>query len=1288
MADRDLSWLEPIGSPGVPRVPSPVQGGLTSYRSLNQPILGGQQPFTSYDDTEPWYMNALAGAWRGLTRMFEPFQAPQDMLFSWAASVADPAGGSFTERFLGDQSVWEVLSAYAPYGEAPRRPVSGEELLATFGVKDAQALKWGGLGMDLLADPLLLGAWMKGVSALARVTGAADTANSLHRMGTFADKWTSLSGPYSALPKNMREAFETRMFEAAQNVFNRPLPISFGNPGFGTEASRTIGDAVLGNRTALRLQMMTSPFDAVGRTQADDVYRLSRTTGRLGEQVQEAAARGASEALEAVGGSLMNNQERQGFLKQFFKIMGAQTDAVKAMDGTPTVMRQFIIKGTYDMLDTHGLAAFDRTGQKLEGAFGITLGPSGRAQTRAMTGVQSGMASFSQRVRNMARKHGMDPDEAWGMAQEFVDKIATTEMMLGYHNSGYGFISDRIRTRAIDHYEALGMTPAAARRAADDTWQDMMTMASQGGDALRTPLASVAQPGGALPPAAVVSDLLDGLQEFSALNVNDFMRGLYQGHMRRAYGLMQDPGTFKNYVESVSKGRVFMSHVLDDTFQNIPSGFQQEFGLIKGLIDDLGSGGMNARQGTLLSRETILNHLIDKGVTPARAQETLIELIAQQNPVLARPGGPLDRLKQFARDKRHELSSPPNQGVLGRNFFEARDVGLTTEDLELLGEFANPLVSLSQTASKARRAVPMTTFMRETYEGALESGYVQRQANRGNLYVDPVSNIEFSFIPDDAVGVWGAYAGKHIHPALKKELLAAMRDRGGRQGMFERVRSIVTGGYLASPNVMMANFSGGFTQAAGLGIGPLELIPGLARTFKQLLKHGETGEMFDSLERMSKYFDPETSSMMGRAFVRGLKNIEISEAGLTEKGLRGFMNTILEISESQLKAPGMGRFRNQFLGLDGFQFVEQWFKTAAFDVEFTRLRQMGRNIDEAEKLAAETARLIVFDYQEIPDLLKWVRNTGLLMFPGFNYFLLPRQANAFFNRPGVLGMQDRMAGSITDFFMDDDAEKYAVYGGMDDWMRDDGGAIINKWKHEDGTMRYMAIPMNQLVPIKNLAGNAWGESLMAGGVYKPFIELLTAAIQGDGEAIWGQRYGQRVFDPGASTGRKVGQAVDFLFSSLAPGWVRKAGLQEFLPGGYFGEMASGEQPLGAPQGLLPNIIASAFNLGQMGDSMYSINEAMRRRPDRGLRGEALSATLRAPQVIATAGPMANIQRNYEQARRELSETSAMDRKRFQSAMAAGNTDTAERIRERILKRQQEFVAEWQPIIAAWRDGQR
>lgn len=81
---------------------------------------------------------------------------------------------------------------------------------------------------------------------------------------------------------------------------------------------------------------------------------------------------------------------------------------------------------------------------------------------------------------------------------------------------------------------------------------------------------------------------------------------------------------------------------------------------------------------------------------------------------------------------------------------------------------------------------------------------------------------------------------------------------------------------------------------------------------------------------------------------------------------------------------------------DAYAFSESWFKHAVY----ISLRQKGVAAD----IAAERATKALFDYQDVPHLLSYVRSAGLIPFPTFSYKMINVMGKMLADKPGLLNI--------------------------------------------------------------------------------------------------------------------------------------------------------------------------------------------------------------------------------------------------------------------------------------------
>lgn len=811
-----------------------------------------------------------------------------------------------------------------------------------------------------------------------------------------------------------------------------------------------------------------------------------------------------------------------------------------------------------------------------------------------------------------------------------------------------------------------------------------------------------------------VRDVLEGEDLFSSLNITSYIKGLATGHMRRAYGMFVDDGNFNSYIRSLKEGKIIPSNILDEVdLQRVLSeeGFAEEAASIERYLNALrgtsSEGTSTARQTSVNAPDTprlagpttqgraagvgtdgtprgfvinkhnltqaIVDDLVKNGASKQeaaqRARNAMLRVIESMNP----EGAPVYRRMQEAAERfernlsgaRHAASKYSAQqqyrpGTFGRQFFDARD-DLDQETLEMLGEFMNPLVSLQETISASRVRMPAQEFMRRTYRLAEEYGMISdREIVKNGVTFRRVA---------EGPEIYGAFSGKYIHPGLREEIQRVITSRGTHAQALQRMRSLISGGYLASPNVVVTNTVGGIFTAALAGIAPGRMLRAMAETLRPLLKNG--GREYDVYNDLTKHIGVQETSAVTQNVAAGFERLRLHETGMEPSAVRQGLQKFTEWFEDRLRQP-LGE-ATWWAGLDGFQFAEKWLKTAAFKAERDRLiARYGSDATgfaRATKEAAELARISVFDYSELPDLLKWARDYGVIMFPGFTYFQSARFVNSILNKPGQFGAWDRLSEAITSANLDPE-DKMLFYHSMPDWLKEDQGTVIGSYEGPEGETRAVAIPLNQMIPTNTQYGGPFAESLGTGGIYRPFLEMLTAFTFADGEAVFSRSYGSEVYSPDARGIEKFTQAGAFLYNSLAPSAVRKL-------------IRPGETD---PEGIVPAVYRSVVPVNEeLANNMYSFREVRRGVPDRRVEEEVISTFIRSTQTIGLGGSLNGIQKQLDRERMVLQQEIGALRQRFMQARYEGREEDAERLQAQVLERRTEFLEKWQPLIELYRE---
>lgn len=327
---------------------------------------------------------------------------------------------------------------------------------------------------------------------------------------------------------------------------------------------------------------------------------------------------------------------------------------------------------------------------------------------------------------------------------------------------------------------------------------------------------------------------------------------------------------------------------------------------------------------------------------------------------------------------------------------------------------------------------------------------------------------------------------------------------------------------------------------------------------------------------------------------------------------------------------------------------------------------------------------MVFDYSSLPRGLDMLKKTGVIMFPGFPYFLATRTIGAALNRPGTLAVADRLTEALANISLDP-LDQVAAYLGMPEWLREEQGVPLpfsvrsSRSDHDQVSM----IPFAQLVPTntiwdgllgKGFGSNPWAESITQLGMWGPLYDVFSALVYNEGDATITARFGHRVHDAGAEGAEKAGQVLRFLWNTMAPSIVRRGISQD-----YQGQL----------QGLIPAI---GEMLGGLGDDMpedlaralYTFDERRTGRPERTWREDIIASFIRTPTVVALEGPLAGIRQEMDSARNTLNNELGALMTRYRRAQNEGNEKEMQRLFDRMQARRSEFNEMWTEFVEFYR----
>lgn len=1234
---------------------------------------------------------------RTVAGLLEPIQLPKDVLDAIVVGSADDKS-TISER-LG-RIEW---LKYAPLGASPARPATGREFAEAVGLKGAGAVGVG-FAWDILGDPLLVGGFVSGLGRAARLAGAAETGAQLMRTGRAIDH--ALSPAF--LGSKTYEAFRLapgveRMERYATSAFNGWMDARvFWERG---PEARTWSDFMMPRSRALGRQLPNQVAGEVdGLAMGHRLFVGEQRGQQLGRDVEITMMSLLQDANQTLLGSASLPLLQRQMRRMSQAIRGTHAPEMEAL---PTVLRDVIYRSAYDVNDSIGIGVWRSLPPNL---------PSELHRTVAGVSLVSGTATMSkgqarvlqqarERIVKAAEKAGFDPSEALRRFDYFRFKTQAADALSGYYNSGY----EPILQKWLENMNVAGVDNAQAM----NMWREIRHRV-QGGESFKsiTTLGgreiAEAYPGwknAAGRQVETVEDMVSfggmgGAEGFYGLNLEAYLRSLETGHMTRTYAMFaSDAGDYDGFLRQMKDGKVIANNVFNHTQpgQLLPQSFQAEEKLIRDYVDAVAfparstSSGATPR-GLLVKQADLAQHLLDNNVPAARVREVMSEFIDS----LAGNATHMKNIRKadylMADYKRTRgLTQAATSG--GTSVWGRRNRRIEELMLTYMGEQASPLVSLQSAARETRMRLPWSSYLTQAYDEGLRAGYIKTKP-----YTDPVSKVDFTAIPKDPE-IWGAFAGKRVHPFLHKELERLLRARTENRGnAFQRLRSLITGGYLASPNVIAANFFGGVYTSALAGVSPADFVPEIMTSWRQFQKaSANPAYVFRELDDLKRYIGVDRTSLVDASIEKSITALRGVINAQDTSDLRRTFNGLVEAVQGQLDAP-LGQ---RWAGLDGFQFIENLMKVSAFSAQRKRLA-FENGIDMAEFLkpvaqqsqvaraiearAAEIARRSVFDYSDLPESLRVLRDTGLMLFPGFSYFIIGRTLEAALERPGVLASADRISGAIASLALPDEDERLALYASMPEWLVEDQGVPLPFFGYtaEDGSRRNTVIPFNQLVPTNPIGGNPLMESLVTGGIYRPLLEVGVAHAFTGGEAYASGQYGQRVFSRGADWKERIGQSAAYVLNSFAPGILRKTVGTYHPDRGITGGILSEQGTYDFGKRLWSEVSGRGVPVSEeMNRMLYSWQEIQSRRADKRLSDLLLSATLRSPQVITTGGGLLATVRNVvDQERAVFQAEVGRLRAKAQTAMRNGNPELALEYYQQIGERQRLWAEQIMPRYQA------
>jgi hypothetical protein len=1301
----------------------------------DSPFVDPFNPFGSAPKTpEPTKLESFGAGvsdfLRPVTRALEPLALLQDVAFGIWAGDMDP-NTTISERLGKNGNFMQTLKAYLPYGDTPQRPATGQEIAEFIGVPKGRGASIVGFGLDLFADPLMAGSYVR---AIGKVSGASDLVRWGNRIETALSPGFYLKGisaPISGYvgrrmdlaAQTLRSAQGTILgvpSSSVANLLDSVLPKEMGlQAKFGEDVGSQLRRVRQRNE-----QSASNIFDEIA-IEAQGIERdmfglreqgLWRRIGRvlsgdirnMDTMVSDVRA-GTRLVMEKELTSLVDSRGVL-FLDQATDV--ADNLATPLTDVLNPIRGEVRLGGASATPKTLTLGFESRTANPIGVEEFATVTPAARAQADTL------YQEAVQRIRDTAVTDGYNPTEIADLIQRFDtgykrSVIATTR--LGLELSGYPLVKEAfyetitgaggtladaqniytdvlrrvIGGESVDSITDYRGTPLSqmfnqALLPTRDGPRRMAERARTPALELRgvqnvlasnqpTPLfpglnANTASPRDVevFNEAISVGDLLGTARMNTSLQIDEFIRSLPNGHLRRSLAMFSDPKSYESYVRSLESGRFMLSNVVDSlNVRSIP-GIDPDAGReVETFLQQIEGAG-NIRAANFSRTElvtTVAERLTRGGMNPrqafARANDAaaLIAREANGSPALRQM---IDWVRDFQNTYNGQTSGPLIQGATdlsGGAFLDPRSL-FTPQVLNALGRQTSIAYPLIETAKFASKTVPKANYIREISTIGRRYGYVAdagvTTGRNGARYTELPANPE----------IYGELAGQAVHPYLATEINRMLGvNQWQMPNWFNNLKGIITGGYLARPSVGFANLIGGIHTTTMLGVNPLSIIRSMARTYRPLNDFFEGRGTPDIIEQLSHRIDLVGTSLIASDIERWSDNAmkakyNLSGEGVTE-ALGGLNNTIISMLRNPLRGTGLSNSLTRWFGLDGFQFIENWIKVSTFDAMraelATRPEVMRLGASYVDDVAAQFARFSSFDYSELPYALEAIKKVGV-PFVGFPYFISGRNLGAALNNPGALAMADRIPDAMSGLAGMDEDEKRRFYASLPEWLREQGGAPnfisapLGKFrKNAAGDDIIGAIPYRQLFPTSIMELGALGESIGTAGVLGPFIEILNALTGESGEAVFSQKYGQRVFEEGSEGWDKAGQVFKFAFESLAPGSFRGT--------------------IDLARTIQNNVIPLPESAAK---GLYSATEMMSKKPDKEIGDQLFGMFFRSTTPIATDGHLAGWKKEIKRAEAELQRELTPLRKKRKEAYLKGDTEEVQRITEEINRRKTEL----------------
>lgn len=1104
-------------------------GFLESYSTGS--LLQPQQPIE-----QPMWQRILSGVSSGL----EPLAYLQQVGFG---SVYGLATGDWSR--LG--TTLSQTAAYAPFFSRPDM-MSGETLLRdAFGVKNDAGAKWGGMALDFFADPLLVGGALRGAATIAVKVGDNATASVLRQVASKADYLTSLQAPVNALGRGL---------VIADDMFGRKVSSLLGR-AVGVDEGEGLAK-VAEKMTEKVLDLNLPAFDIGGfttkRNVADNYAKMPGLgTYTVGEFLGSGNPN-LRKALPSISDALtLGHNQRNRVGDEFLRALKTSDSIVsEAVGGNGAAYKQVLSVVTDHLDNLGGLDA--KAGADVLSGLSAKVPPLDLVQnvsTALKTAKQR--QDFIKRIESTASAFGLDSSKLLQAADDTAATFYTTILRAGFNASDYDNFFQGIQANA----GKFGLKPDEAK--------DLLIQKYGLGNTVTDPKLD-----------DLITEVEGSLPNFSAIpgGAKTWLNGMFQGYTRKVMGAYTNPGEL---AKLVSRGDIVTyKEVRPDEFGKA---FESAFG---GKVGQAVQSYLGAMPGRTVYASDLLDVAKANGakLDIERARDLLktidpnYQVVDQTMELLYKAQGKeaFGQGKQFSLNKK---AFTPRENLYAENLADLQArfpnkppdelQGLakeqTDKELAALIELTDAPTRIASLGLEIGKSIQGKTVFETMYK-ELESMGMLKTADQmvgkfnNTASARVVDGVHYMQVPGNPE-TYGALADKWVPAMVFREMVQIAGSKSNETaGLLQRFSGRVRAAYLSPLPSVVRNGIGNLALLHLAGVGPTSVLKYGKQAMQMLRDYTEKGYHpdLDGVEGVVNFLhdsgqvrdlsDTITDRLLDAArYAKG--NGENVIQKLAERlnqglGLEKLAQTPVgaAIVGEGFKAPTKSPILGGFLGW--FQGVEDWSRMVAYLAARDQHIANGVAKESASQLAARFANNVTFDYSNAPKIVEGLKNTGLVLFPAFPYYMSGRVLKGMYTNPAPLAIQEKLVSATNSALMGQEEQTNAEKMLLGYWAMKNRPILIPTGKAGE----YFALPTNYLFPASTFNPRSLTDAVdgaVAGGVFRPVVDLIWAIrgmnqVQGQPTPQTAQfRGGQPIFLPDDSAARQIGGGLQFLVQSYAPG---------------------------------------------------------------------------------------------------------------------------------------------------------